>query len=211
MHCCLIDLDGTLADSIPILWRAYEQFMLSLSLPAEREDFYALMGPSLSEIFTQLKERYRFDHDPKELAINYQRQLHRYYADEIPMVKGSKKVLLEFSAFYNYAIVTSAPASIAQSFLEAHQISTLFSAIVTAEGLVASKPNPEIYRKALEWLACKPEDAIAIEDSLPGVRSASDAGISTLWLTEETPSTLKPNVTLVSNWQQIGEQLQKRL
>ncbi len=38
-----------------------------------------------------------------------------------------------------------------------------------------SKPLPDIYLKACELLGVKPENAIAIEDSLNGIRSAAAA------------------------------------
>ena len=40
-----------------------------------------------------------------------------------------------------------------------------------------SKPDPAVYRHALEHLAVRPEEALAVEDAVSGVRSAVAAGI----------------------------------
>jgi beta-phosphoglucomutase-like phosphatase (HAD superfamily) len=43
-----------------------------------------------------------------------------------------------------------------------------------------SKPDPAIYRYAVEQLGLSPRQAVAVEDSLPGARSAVAAGIPTV-------------------------------
>jgi putative hydrolase of the HAD superfamily len=53
-----------------------------------------------------------------------------------------------------------------------------WGAIVTADGDSArAKPQPALYLEALEALGLKPEEAIAFEDSLNGIRAAKAAGI----------------------------------
>jgi beta-phosphoglucomutase-like phosphatase (HAD superfamily) len=51
-----------------------------------------------------------------------------------------------------------------------------------------SKPDPAIYRYALEQLAVPPRQAVAVEDSLPGARSAVAAGIPTVGNLSFVPS-----------------------
>jgi beta-phosphoglucomutase-like phosphatase (HAD superfamily) len=43
-----------------------------------------------------------------------------------------------------------------------------------------SKPDPAIYRHACRELGVSPEDAVAVEDSAPGVQSAVAAGVTTI-------------------------------
>jgi beta-phosphoglucomutase-like phosphatase (HAD superfamily) len=40
-----------------------------------------------------------------------------------------------------------------------------------------TKPDPELYQKALERLAVTPSEAIAFEDSANGIRAAKAAGL----------------------------------
>lgn len=42
------------------------------------------------------------------------------------------------------------------------------------------KPNPDVYLRAMEVLGVKPEECVAIEDSVTGVKSAVAAGLRTL-------------------------------
>ena len=55
-----------------------------------------------------------------------------------------------------------------------------FGAIVCAEEAQAKKPDPLVYRIALERLGMRGDDAVAIEDSPNGVQAAIAAGIVTL-------------------------------
>ncbi len=43
-----------------------------------------------------------------------------------------------------------------------------------------AKPDPEIYQKACEALGAAPQEAVALEDSPNGIRSAHAAGMRTI-------------------------------
>ena len=57
-----------------------------------------------------------------------------------------------------------------------------------------SKPNPEIYLKALESINADAENAVAIEDSPNGVNSAVNAKIRTIMV----PDKIQPDEKLKS-------------
>ena len=50
-----------------------------------------------------------------------------------------------------------------------------FDVIVAGDDIRHGKPHPEPYLKAAELLGVKPEDCVAFEDSLTGLRSAEAA------------------------------------
>ena len=52
-----------------------------------------------------------------------------------------------------------------------------FDVIITGEDIEKTKPNPEIFLKALERLNIEPKKAIVIEDSIAGIKAAKNAGI----------------------------------
>jgi HAD superfamily hydrolase (TIGR01509 family) len=53
-----------------------------------------------------------------------------------------------------------------------------FGAVVCGEDVVHKKPAPEVYTRVLELLDLPAERAVAFEDSGPGLRSASAAGLA---------------------------------
>jgi HAD superfamily hydrolase (TIGR01509 family) len=64
-----------------------------------------------------------------------------------------------------------------------------FAAVVCGEDVQRKKPDPEVYTLALAQLGCPPQQALAIEDSLPGLRAAGRAGLRVLL----TPSVYFPS------------------
>ncbi len=52
-----------------------------------------------------------------------------------------------------------------------------FDAIVASDDVARTKPDPALYRMAVEWLGVLPEQAVAFEDSLHGIQAARRAGL----------------------------------
>ena len=55
-----------------------------------------------------------------------------------------------------------------------------FDAMKTLEDVERAKPDPALYVAALDALGLRPDEAIALEDSLNGVRAAKAAGLFTV-------------------------------
>ena len=53
-------------------------------------------------------------------------------------------------------------------------------AILTRENVSRIKPDPKVYRLALRTLDVRPDEALVFEDSLPGLQAAHAAGIETV-------------------------------
>ena len=67
--------------------------------------------------------------------------------------------------------------------LDGLNISKYFSAIVSADDVTRSKPDPETYLKCAEALHASPKDCIVFEDAPKGVESAFNAGMRSVVLT----------------------------
>jgi beta-phosphoglucomutase-like phosphatase (HAD superfamily) len=86
---------------------------------------------------------------------------------------------------YDLALVSSSAIGRLEACLEATALDELFPEAVrfSAESslpLPTSKPDPAVYELALKRLGIPAENALAIEDSEPGVSAAVAAGIPTL-------------------------------
>jgi HAD superfamily hydrolase (TIGR01509 family) len=113
------------------------------------------------------------------------------------------------------AIVTSAYPSIVEKVLKCHGINNLFDEIFGSRQGEPHKPDPAIYRRALEFLGLEPNQVIAIEDSQSGLRSAADAGITTIAFTPDSDTLYSSaektfDFLQASSWQEIGGLLNNR-
>lgn len=57
--------------------------------------------------------------------------------------------------------------------------------LISGDEVSRPKPDPEVYQHALWQLGVRAADAIAVEDSAPGLRAAVSAGLTTVVVTTE--------------------------
>lgn len=194
----LIDLDGTLVDSMPLLYSVYREFLHKLGVEGTKEEFDALVGPTLNEAMIILNQRHHFGRGPEELVSEYQELLYHHYTQNLKLFVGARSFLkYAKECGLKLALVTSATEKLALGFLNAEGIENDFDVIVTAKGLQKGKPHPDIYRKALFLMGILPDEAVAVEDSINGIASATSAGIYTLYLNHDGRADQKSRDALV--------------
>lgn len=75
------------------------------------------------------------------------------------------------------AVASSSSMGWVTEHLERLGLLDRFSAISTSEGGVPAKPDPEVYRQALQAIGVEASDAVAFEDSSNGIAAAKAAGL----------------------------------
>ena len=68
-------------------------------------------------------------------------------------------------------------------------ITSYFQKIICGDMVEHGKPAPDIYLKACEELGAAPGQALAVEDSFNGIRSAYAAGLYTVMVPDQLPPT----------------------
>lgn len=179
------DLDGTLADNLAAMYQIYANFLAEFSLEATKAEFDGLNGPSLREIVAILKQRYSLEPSEEALYQLYESKLADGYKALIPPMPFAQEALETlFTEGATLVLVTSAPMPLAQSFLARVGWENYFTAFVFGNEVKNSKPNPEIYRLALEKVGSPQGRIVAVEDSPSGVKAASSAGLYTVALAQ---------------------------
>ena len=79
--------------------------------------------------------------------------------------------------------------------------------LVTGDEVNRPKPDPEVYRRALWQLGIRAADAMAVEDSAPGLRAAVAAGLTTVVVTPERSGDDFTGAAAVLSGQQASERL----
>lgn len=74
-------------------------------------------------------------------------------------------------------LATSTIKERAIGYLTSHDIYKYFDKLIFGNMVEHGKPAPDIYLKACEELGVLPEETIAVEDSLNGIKSAGTAGL----------------------------------
>jgi HAD superfamily hydrolase (TIGR01509 family) len=172
----LLDFDGTLVNSEALYWKAERDVFRKHHLPfddTEHANNYG--GLSLEEFATALTTRFG-------RGINWEEELRCHYADvlahELRAHDGVDDFLLAHSD--RIALVSNSRRSDLKQKIEwAGLHPRLLDGCVTRDDVKHGKPAPDVYLLALSRLHLSAEDAIAIEDSVVGIASASAAGIQT--------------------------------
>lgn len=198
----LIDLDGTLIDTIPMLYEAYVGFLRHYGVLGTPKEFQSLMGPSLSEIIVILQERYHINEERSILLDVYQQGLVEAYEQRVVFFPYALETMRYAQKQHiKLALVTSSEKHFIKAFVKGAGLNSLFDAVVYPQDGVRSKPFPDLFLNALKSLKLTASEVLAIEDSINGVQAATSAEIPTLWIKHNTffKSTSSENDPLILN------------
>ncbi|MDZ7968256.1 MAG: HAD-IA family hydrolase [Nostoc sp. DedSLP03] len=176
----LFDLDGTIVNTDPIHYRAWREMLLNYSIEIDETLYKSRISGRLNpeivkDILPQLSaaEGQQFA-DEKEAFF-------RKLAPHLKPLNGFSELLAWTETHQlKRALVTNAPRLNAEFMLEVLGIKEAFHTVVLADDCIAGKPDPVPYQVALNKLGITAEEAIALEDSPSGIRSAVGADIRTI-------------------------------
>lgn len=100
-------------------------------------------------------------------------------------------------------LATSTVRERAIGYLTDHDIYKYFDKLVFGDMVEHGKPAPDIYLKAVSELGVLPEEAIAVEDSINGIKSAGTAGLYAVMVID----LIKPNDELIPYVKQVYEDM----
>ncbi len=187
LQALIFDVDGTLAETEELHRRAFNTAFAAAGLPWHWDQpLYA----RLLEV-TGGKERMRHYIDAHNATPALDdatiAALHRaktkLYTDlvdsgDIELRPGIAKLLQEARAQgLRLAIATTTSRPNIDALLRATLQGQPFEVIAAGDEVAAKKPAPDVYLLALQRLGLPPENCVAIEDTLNGLRSAQGAGL----------------------------------
>lgn len=177
----LIDMDGTLYDSMGNHARAWHRMVTELGIDATPEEFYLYEGRTGASTINIIFQRaYGRDATPEEAAELYRRKTE--YFREMPPVKvmpGALELMNELRDMGLKRVLVTGSGQ--RSLIDRLQAD--FPGIFTPEMMVCGpdvthgKPHPEPFIKALQRAGVSPSGAIVIENAPLGVESAARAGV----------------------------------
>ena len=180
----LFDLDGTLVNTDPFHFMGWQNLLAEHNIKISKE-FYQehISGRHNTEIAKDL-----FAHLPSNEAEKQSEDKEERFRQ---VAKGQLEPITGLKEFIKYlrdeglkiGLVTNAPKKNVEFSLGALDLENSFDAMVMAEDVYEPKPAPAPYIECLRKLCIEAKDAIAIEDSPSGIRSATGAGLFTVGIT----------------------------
>lgn len=186
----IFDCDGTLADSMPLHWQAWQSIIARHRFQFSEERFYALGGIPSRDILAALNSEQGLSLD----ALAVAREKETAYIACISQIRPIDPVLA--IARNNFGRLPMAVASggtreIIRTVLKHLGILELFQVIVTHEDVTRQKPAPDIFLEAARRMGIPPQACRAYEDTDMGVRAIRAAGMECVdvrqWLPQSLP------------------------
>ncbi|GAB2979283.1 HAD family phosphatase [Amycolatopsis acidiphila] len=178
MDAVVFDLDGVLVDSE----RTWDE--VRRAVVAEHGGHWtdaatrAMQGMSTPEWARYLVEELGARLTPERIAEVVVDEMAKRYADGPPVLPGAEETVRAVAERYPVAIASSSPPVLIKAFLEATGLTGLVRTAVSSEQVAAGKPAPDVYLRAAELLAVRPQTCAAVEDTTNGMRSALAAGMA---------------------------------
>jgi HAD superfamily hydrolase (TIGR01509 family) len=173
----LFDLDGTVANSMPVHFIAWTQAIAEHGGQFPEELFYAMGGIPLHRTVELLNERFGSSMHPPAV-VERKEALYLTMIDQVHPVAAVLKVIEAAAGQIPFAIVSGSPRDSIARTLQTLGLTHHFPVIVGAEDYTHGKPAPEPFLRAAELLGIAPERCLVFEDADAGVQSARAAGMA---------------------------------
>ena len=176
MAALFFDFNGTLSDDEAVLCAIFRELFAEQGRPlSEKEYFDELAGLSDPEIV----ERWLGAGHPATAEVLERRVLlfRERVGDGSTVPLHVREAVLHAAGRSSLAVVSGATRSEVELVLRAAGLD-VFDLIVSAEDVARGKPDPEGYLLALQRLRLEAADAVAIEDSPPGIAAAKAAALT---------------------------------
>jgi len=177
----IFDLDGVICFTDKYHYLAWKAIADQLGVHFDEIINHRLRGVSRLESLNVILERYdgTLGMDQKQTLMDQKNTEYRSYlarmspADLHPDTLRTLKVLRA----RGYLLAIGSVSKNTPYILERLGLSDFFDAVSDGNGLINSKPDPEVFLKASERLGIPPESCLVVEDAVAGIEAARHAGM----------------------------------
>ncbi|HET6281806.1 MAG TPA: HAD-IA family hydrolase [Polyangia bacterium] len=176
----IFDLDGTLADTMPVHYAAWTKIAARYGLSFPETRFYELGGVPTRRISQMLIADAGLTLDPEMVA----REKEQAFSDSLQepgIIRPIDAVVViarQRHAEGPLAIASGGSRRLVQRTLELIGLADWFAAVVTAEDTVRHKPEPDVFLEAARRIDVPATACTVYEDTDLGLEAARRAGMA---------------------------------
>jgi len=174
----IFDLDGTLIDTMPLHYRAWDEAMrrVGLTCALDEELFYSLGGVPTRQVAEMIAAHYGLTIDPSAVFEHKEAIFGDLQADA-KVIEPVAKIARQMALTHPVSIASGGPRHIVRRSLELSGLAALFQVVVTPEDVAHGKPAPDMFLLAAKRMGVPAEQCLVFEDAEPGMRAAEAAGM----------------------------------
>lgn len=175
----IFDLDGTLADTLPLHYKAWHETFADWGVTCPQAFLDSLSGVPTEQTVVRFNQTFGYEIDPKRFTRAKEERARAALPAAKPIAPLTA-LARRYKGRLPMAVATGADRTNASVTLQAIGLHDHFGAIVTADDPVAPKPAPDIYLEAARRLAVEPRLCLVFEDADCGLEAARRAGMPTV-------------------------------
>ncbi|MDB6093679.1 MAG: beta-phosphoglucomutase family hydrolase [Verrucomicrobia bacterium] len=183
----IFDLDGTLINTMPLHYRAWDRAMREAGLPhaLDIDHFYALGGVPTRRVAELFGEHYQLDLDPDEV-FEAKEAYFTELQSEATLIEPVVAFARKMAPTHPLAIASGGPRVIVEKSLLITGLAPLFQVVVTADDVIHGKPSPDMFLMAAQKMGVPPGQCLVFEDAEPGIKGALAAGMKVVRVPSRT-------------------------
>jgi HAD superfamily hydrolase (TIGR01509 family) len=187
----IFDCDGTIADSMPLHFRAWRTAFAAHGAPFEFgwELFLSRAGKTLEVTVEELNAQFSTQLDPDAIART-QRETYGALLPDVGPVQPVVEFLRSVAGRRPMAVASGGDLPTVRSTLHTLGVLDLFPVIVTAFDVKHGKPAPDLFLLAAERIAVPASECVVFEDSVLGIEAAERAGMAAVLVRRLLPPPL---------------------
>lgn len=172
----IFDIDGTLIDTMPIHFKAWQEVAGSFGFEYPEELFYKLAGMPTGDIILYINQNQGKALDPEEI-VKAKNEAYLRLNGVIRIIKPVLEIVRGNHGKMPMALGTGEYRDVALINLKVTGIDRYFDKLVSADDVANSKPDPETFLKCAQLMNVPPEACQVFEDGAAGLEAAKRAGM----------------------------------
>jgi len=172
----IFDCDGTLADTMPLHYKAWHETFAAYSVSCTDEFLNSLAGVPTRQIVEKANETFSWSLPVDEFDKKKKKRSLELIIDA-KAIKPVCDIAIHYHEKLPLAVASGGSRESVNLILNTINISQYFLEVITADDPVKPKPSPDIFLEASKRLNVNPQNCIVYEDGEPGIRAAIEAGM----------------------------------
>lgn len=186
----VFDLDGVIVDSEPRHERAFRQVFDEMGYGGDLHgmDFSAYLGRSDRALWEDFVAKHQPSQPIEELITWKQNRLVALLREERPIYPGLKELVADLAPHFRLAVASGSVHEVIDAVLEMAGLRHFFEVVSSVQDVARAKPAPDVFLHAARGMGVAPERCCVIEDTLAGIQSALDAGMTVIAVPHTYPA-----------------------
>jgi beta-phosphoglucomutase family hydrolase len=174
----IFDLDGTLVDTMPLHYNAWQAAMSKAGLKGKLDEdlFYELGGMPTRKVASLLGKRHGMEIDP--VTVHRDKELAFVEAiGKLELIEPVVEFARQASKTHPIAIASGGTRDVVMNTVRLTGLDSLFKIVVTVDDVENGKPAPDMFLLAAKLMGVEPTRCLVFEDGQPGIEGALAAGM----------------------------------